>query len=66
MNQRNPRQAPAHAVANTVRLGSPPRNVMAAMTSMAIIDVPPARPSRPSVRLTALESPAMSSQVKSR
>ena len=34
------------------------------MMSIAIIEVPPAKPSRPSVRFTALEKPAMTSQVK--
>ena len=55
---------PAAAAQNTARFASWERKQMAAMTSMAIMLVPPARPSRPSVRFTAFDMPASSRNTK--
>ena len=59
-------QAPAIAAANTARSSSPYRKATIDIASMTTIVQPPARPSRPSVRLTALERPAMSRNTKTR
>ena len=57
LNQRKPMQAPASAPANRAGSSTPARKAMAAMTSMTTMTVPAAKPSSPSVRFTALQSP---------
>ena len=54
------------AAAKIARPSWPKRNATMAMTSMTTIEQPPARPSRPSVRFTAFERPAMSKNTKMR
>ena len=64
MYQRKPMRAPANAEAKIARFLSPCLKATRHMIIMTTKAQPPARPSRPSVRLTALERPAMSRNTK--
>ena len=63
---KKPMHAPAIAPANAAMGSSPYPKATMAMPNIAIITVPPASPSRPSVRFTALERPAMRRNTKRR
>src|SRR3989442_15145810 len=57
LNQANPAHAPATAAATAAISGRPSFTATAAYAPEAIATVPAARPSSPSVRLTALANP---------
>src|SRR5207245_8854220 len=57
LNQANPAHAPATAAASAATSGRPSFTATAAYAPEAIATVPAARPSSPSVRLTALANP---------
>ena len=59
LNQRNPTDAPTRQAERRARPSCPVVKVMAVYASSTIAHDPAARPSRPSVRFTAFDAPAM-------
>ena len=60
LNHKKPTHAPAMVAANTAIGSIFSRYAIAAMTIMTTMTVPAAKPSRPSVKFTALDMPMMS------